>query len=378
MKSYNHIYERYIADDTIRCAILKSSEFKRNRTDVQEYIHGREIQPGAIERVKRYAKAYNYRNARHNPIEIYDGISRKQRTIIVPRYYEQIVHHMIVLAMQPIFFRGMYEHSYGSIPGRGGHKAKSTIERWIRTDPENCRYCLKMDIRKFFDSVPHDILLAKLRKILHDKPFLSIMEEVVAVTETGLPLGFYTSQWLANWYLQDLDHFIVERAGAAHYVRYMDDMVVFGRDKEKLHEIRKQISDFLISEGLEMKDNWQVFQFDHIDQDGQHRGRFLDYLGFRFYCDRTTLRRRIMLRATRKARKMAAKSAITRYDAMQMLSYIGWIDCTDTYGMYDEWIKPKLSIYQCKQKVSRYSKSKNKEDKHGLDNGAERGTPGNN
>lgn len=246
-----------------------------------------------------------------------------------------------------------FQDSYASLPGRGAHKGKQVIEKWIRTDSKNCKYVLKMDIRHFFDSIPHDRLKAKLKKTVHDEKMLELLFRIIDVTEVGIPLGFYTSQWLSNWYLQGLDHFIKEQLCAVHYMRYMDDMVVFGSNKRVLHRMRQAISDYLEMElGLELKANWQVFRFSY----GNNQGRDLDFMGFRFYRNRTILRKSIMYKATRKARKISKKEKATILDARQMLSYLGWIDCTDTYLMYRKWIKPCVSFQQLKRKVSRYDK----------------------
>lgn len=299
----------------------------------------------------------NYENSEHVPVYIYDGLTRKQRVIIVPTFEELLVQHCIVSAMKPVISKGMYEHSYASLPGRGAHKGKQVIEKWIRTDSKNCKYVLKMDIRHFFDSIPHDRLKAKLKKTIHDEKMLDLLHRIIDVTDVGIPLGFYTSQWLSNWYLQGLDHYIKEQLKAVHYMRYMDDMVVFGSNKQVLHRIRQAISVYLDQElGLELKSNWQVFRFSYIDRDGIQRGRDLDFMGFRFFRNRTILRKSIMLKATRKARKISKKDKATILDARQMLSYLGWIDCTDTYDMYEKWIKPYVNFRQLKQKVSRYDK----------------------
>lgn len=352
MKSYNHLYEKFIDDDNIRLAIQNSSRGKRGREDVKAYL---DASPEKLAAIRKYAE--NFKNKQHKPVIIYDGISRKKRAIIVPKYEEQIVHHMIVNILIPIFFRGMYEHSYASIPGRGAHRGKKVIVKWVRNDGRNCKYCLKMDIRKFFDSVPHDILLRKLREMIHDARFMSVLEEIISVTDTGIPLGFYTSQWLANWYLQGLDHFIKEDLGAAHYIRYMDDMVVFGPNKRCLHTIRREIDRYLREElGLRLKNNWQVFRFDYTDRSGRRRGRFLDFMGFRFYRDRVTLRRSIMLKASRKARRIALKIKPSIFEIRQILSYLGWLKCTDTYGMYKKWIWPYVNFQYCKRRIANYDR----------------------
>lgn len=348
MKSYNHLYEACISETNRRESIKLAKHSKR----IRRIIKNRHMSDDAL-LAKSYDWIVNYENAEHTPVHIYDGISRKQRTIIVPTIEELIVQHNVVNALKPMFAKGMYEHTYASLPGRGAHKGKKVIEKWIRTDPKNCKYVLKMDIRHFFDSVPHDILKAKLTKTIHDEKMLDLLFRIINVTDAGIPLGFYTSQWLSNWYLQGLDHYIKEQLGAVHYMRYMDDMVVFGSNKKVLHRIRQAISDYLQSElGLELKANWQVFRFSY----GKNQGRDLDFMGFRFYRNRTILRKTIMYKATRKARKISKKERPTIYDARQMLSYLGWIDCTDTYLMYKKRIKPYVKFQQLKRKVSRYDK----------------------
>lgn len=264
---------------------------------------------------------------------------------------------MVTNVLIPIFKHGMYEHSYGSIPGRGVHKGKKQIEKWIKRDTKNVKYCLKMDIRKYFDSIPHDVLRDKLSKLIHDKRFLNILYELISVRDSniGIPLGFYTSQWIANWYLQGLDHYIKEELKAPHYIRYMDDMVIFSSNKRKLHKIKEKISERLEELGLTLKGNWQVFRFDYIKH-GKHYGRCLDFMGFKFYRDKTILRKSIMLKACRKAKKISKKDKATIYDIRQMLSYIGWIDCTDTYNMYENRIKPYVNIGKCKKRISKYDK----------------------
>jgi hypothetical protein len=336
---------------------------KKNYEIIQSFIRanhrGHEFGAGVKRRwqrtvqeaVKAKSWVVNYQKTEHHEVLIYDGIGRKQRKIIVPTFRELTVQHAVVNVLKPIFMKGMYEHSYASIPGRGVHKAKKQIEKWIKHDTRNVKYVLKMDIKHFFDSVPHDILKAKLEKLIHDSKLLDLLFKIIDTTEHGLPLGFYTSQWFANWYLQDLDHFIKEDLKAVHYVRYMDDMVIFGSNKKTLHEMRKAIEKYLNDKlGLTLKENWQVFRF-HYVRCNQSRGRDLDFMGFRFYRNRTTLRRRIMLKATRKAKKISKKSRATIYDIRQMLSYLGWLDCTDTYDMYQKTDKTVCGLRRVQTEI---------------------------
>lgn len=377
MKSYNHLMEQYLSDqnyyDAVRNATRhKGSKKRKNRRARYYKNHKDELKPRLL------AYAANFKNAKHKPKIINDGITRKVRQIIVPNMPEQIIHHMIINVLQPIFMRGMYEHSYGSIPGRGALKGRKNrkrkgkkrkkkhtrsgqeaIEKWIKHDKKNMKYCLKMDIKKYFDSIPHAILKQKLSKLIHDQAFLSVLYTVVDAVpgDKGIPIGFYTSQWFANWYLTELDHYIKEQLHVKHYIRYMDDMVIFGANKRELHRVKIAIEEYLHSKlGLRLKENWQIFLFDYIKSDGTRVGRDLNFMGLRFFRDKTILRKSVMIKATRKAKKIAGKEKRTIHDCRQMLSYLGWIDCTNTYDMFKKRIKPYVSFRKCKQRISSYQR----------------------
>ena len=133
-------------------------------------------------------------------------------------------------------------------------------------------------------------------------------------------------------------------------------MVIFCSNKKELHNIKDAISSYLNNNlVLTLKKNWQVFRFDYI-KNGEHYGRCLDFIGFKFYRDRIVLRKSVMLKITRKARKMFKKEKISLYDIRQILSYLGWIDCTDTYYMYKIHVKPCINFKDCKKRISDHGK----------------------
>ena len=342
MWSCRHLMDDFLSDGNIKLAIMNASKGKRSRASVRPLVQDPDTW---IPVIREYA--LHFRNSKHVPKTINDNGHGKQRTIIVPVFMEQVVHHMLVNKLKPIIMRGMYEHSYGSVPGRGIHLAKKRIERWLHNDRRGTKYFLKMDIRKFFASMPNEMLKKRIARNVKDPDFLRILYEVIDVQQ-GLPLGFYTSQWLANWYLQDLDHFIKEKLHAHHYVRYMDDMVIFGSNKRELHRFRREIEVFLNKMGLRLKDSWCVARFVH-GKSGKEFGRDLDFMGFRFYRNRTVLRRSIMIRATRLARHM--KKTVS--NARRFMSYLGWFTHTDTYNVFRKWIRPYLDIRRLKIKIAR-------------------------
>ena len=356
MKSYNHLMAKFLSDENITLAIRKAAKGKRDRKRVKMILNN------IGEYVSYYQSfALRYKHRHKRPKKIFDGIRQKVREIIVPSFDEQVLHHMVVNVLEPIIMRGIYEHVHGSIPKRGPIQGKRQLEKWIRKDKKNCRYCLKMDIRHFFGSIPHDRLLKYIRKYIRDKQFVSILEEIITTTDVGLPLGFHTSHWLANWYLQGLDHYIKEQLGAVYYMRYMDDMVILGSNKRKLHKMRMAIGEYLHEElGLELKGNYQVYNLEYVDKHGEVRGRDLDYMGFRFKHNRTIMRKAIMLRMCRKARRIHNKDKPTVHDCKQMMSALSWLKNTDSYGMYLEHIEPYVNFQYMKRRISRYDRRINR------------------
>lgn len=371
MKTYKHLMDFFISDDNIRYSIYTASKNKLKRSEMRDF---RIREDFWLKYFKE--KSVNWKHINHTPIKIVDGSSGKERYIVVPTNKEQVFHHMIVNTMKPILCKGMYEHSYSAIPGRGPEAGKKTIDKWIRDDYKNCKYVLKLDIRHFFATIPHSVLKEKLRRVIKDEEFLKILYGVIDCYDSeeyvelpydckcadgnGIPLGFYTSQWISNWYLQDLDHYIKEQIKIPHYARYADDMVLFCKSKKYLHKVKNIIDWYLKFElGLRMKINWQIFRFDYIGEDGEHHGRDLDFMGYRFYCDRTTIRKKILYKSTKKANKLAKKLHVTSYDARQMLSRLGKFKHADAYEAFETYIKPKVNVKKLKLKISANDRCRN-------------------
>ena len=127
--------------------------------------------------------------------------------------------------------------------------------------------------------------------------------------------------------------------GAKYYVRYMDDMVVFGNNKKKLHTIIAGVKSELESLNLCLKSNYQVFRLDCRD---------LDFLGFRFFRNKTILRKSLMQRITAKSRKIKCSKVIFAKDAAAMMSYMGWLKHSQSHGLYRDKIKSGSSVKQMK------------------------------
>lgn len=354
IKSYNGLYDNMIRDKNIQLAIINAgrNKYKNNRRH-RKLRHLRANANEYADTVRKWLD--NFEPSKHTPIEINDGISAKKRQIIVPTVKEVVIHHAVANILKDIIMPHMYEHSYASIPKRGLHQAVKRVKRWIYNDHKNTKYCLKLDIRKFFDSVDQDILLAKLRRIIRDDKYFEYIEKIVRTTDHGIPLGFTTSQWFANFLLTELDHKIKEDWNVKYYIRFMDDMVLFGSNKRELHRVRKLIAEYLETElHLQLKKNWQLF---YLDSDNPNKkGRFLDFLGFRFYRHHVGLRRKLALKIQRKAKHIYRKSKANIHDARQMVTYAGltkYADCRDWFRVH---VLRYVSIRYLRKKISRYDK----------------------
>jgi RNA-directed DNA polymerase len=175
------------------------------------------------------------------------------------------------------------------------------------------------------------------------------------IVNMGLPIGYYTSQWFANWFLQDLDHFIKEKLHVKYYTRYVDDIVIFAKNKKELYNKYREIELFLNKKGLSVKNNWKIYNFDYTNKQAKIVGFPIDYMGFKFYRNRTTVRKSIMLKASRKANKISKKLRVTAYYASQLLSYYVWFKHTNTYSTFEKHIRSKVNLLEMKQLIKRRS-----------------------
>ena len=193
---------------------------------------------------------------------------------------------------------------------------------------------------------------------IKDDWFLHIIRLCLSEFKKGIPLGFYISQWLANYLLEPLDRLITENLGLKITERYMDDIVIMDDNKKRLRAAVIEIMKFIGRRfRLKLKRTWQICKFDYAKKTGKKIGRAIDYMGFLFMRNRVTIRKRIMLSATRLAAKMHKNRerlrGYYRRHIQAMLSYIGWFNCTDTYDCYRDRIKPLVNVGRLKKIISK-------------------------
>lgn len=349
MKRKGNIFKEIVELSNIESAIYSASKGKSKRKSVSKILDSPTYYAQQIQKIlldKSYVP---------NPyieMKIKDGSNKKERTIFKPKFYpDQVIHWAIMNKLEPLFLKGMYDLNCASIKGRGIHRGMKYIKRILVQDRKYTKYCLKLDIKHFYPSVDKEILKKKFTKIIKDKDTLELLNKIVDSSKEGVPIGNYTSQWFANYYLQDLDHFIKEQLKVKYYVRYMDDMVLFSNNKKELRKCKYAIDNFLEKEHLKIKGNWQLFKTE---------SRPLDFLGYRFYRGYTTLRRCNFLRIKRRIKKISKKEQLSFKDASAIMSYNGWIVHADSYNYTQRYIKPYVDFKKVKEVIRNESRKWNK------------------
>ena len=206
MKRVGYLYEKMLNLDLIKLAIHKAAQGKTTKDYIAVVLNDIETY---AQNIKTMLETGDVILSPNKQIPLYDRSCEKTRIITVPKFYpDQIIHWLVMLVVESVIRRGMYRYSCGSVPNRGGMEAKRFIERVIKQG--KARYVAKLDISKFFNNVKPAILMSLFRRKIKDEKFLRLIEKVLENGGDCLPIGYYTSQWFSNFYLERFDHFVKE------------------------------------------------------------------------------------------------------------------------------------------------------------------------
>lgn len=300
MKRIGNLYDEICSIENLELADKKARKNKSKQYGIKEHDKNREQN---ILDLHTVLLSGEFKNSlyRYKIIE-----EPKERQIaILPYYPDRIVHHAIVNVMRPIWLSTMTANTYSCIPGKGIHRASFDLRKALRNVNETT-YCLKLDAKKFYHNVKHEILRGILRKKIKDQKLLDLLDEIIQ-SHSGIPIGNYLSQYFANLYLNPLDHYLKEVLKVKYYFRYMDDIIILSDSKEYLHGILGQIRFYLNGQlGLKIKENYQVFPV---------AKRGIDFVGYVHFHTHVLLRTSIKRRYI----KFLWKGTLT------LAAYNGWL-----------------------------------------------------
>lgn len=246
---------------------------------------------------------------RYHYFNIYDP---KLRKICAAAFEERIIHHAIMNVCHPYFERHFIYDTYATRLGKGSYAA---IDR-ARNAMRHYGYVAKLDVKAYFDSISHAILKPKLRRVFKDERLLALFVRIVDSYESsfgfGIPIGNLTSQYFANFYLSYLDHYAKENVKIPAYVRYMDDILLFGTTSLQVREYVCRVQDFVEKE-LMLRLKQPVFCSTHSG---------VSFLGYSLYPHKILLNRRSKIRLKKKMREYASTYANGIWSDMEYQNHI--------------------------------------------------------
>lgn len=279
------LFSRACSTENLFLAWQKFRRGKRAKADVMTFA--RYIEQNLFEICDELASD-SYIHGPYVPFTVHDPKKRNIHKAVVK---DRIVHQAVVNSIEPIFEKQFIHDSFSCRVDKGTHAAVKRLRTFLRQASANTTrtvYALKCDVRKFFDSVDHGVLMQLVCRRVHDDGILKLLGKIIDSFSTcpgkGIPLGNLTSQLFANIYLHELDRFMKHTIRAQWYVRYCDDFVVVHQSREYLVSLVSIIEKFLqdtlalaLHEGKSIVKSW---------------GQGIDFLGYVLLPHCTILRKK--------------------------------------------------------------------------------------
>ena len=290
MKRTGNLWSAVVEHGNLVRAFHQAARGKRHKLEVRRFAADLD---GNLERLRRELEDGSFPTGRFHVFKVFDP---KERTIHAARFPERVFHHALMTLCEPVLERQSVFHSYACRKGKGRMRAIGAARQAARRHA----WYLKLDIRKYFESIPHGLLLARLRRVFKDPEVLFWFDRIIRGHRPGegkgLPIGSLTSQHLANFFLGPLDRFCQAHPAVKAYCRYMDDFVCWGEDKAGLVALGREIGRAVEQElGLALKH----------PPSAQPAARGMDFLGYRIFPGHAELNRRSKVRYRRRLRLLA-------------------------------------------------------------------------
>ncbi|OBQ37610.1 MAG: DNA polymerase [Anabaena sp. CRKS33] len=256
MKRYGNLWHEITDFSNLLLAAKQAQKCKRFKPDVLQFNHNLEQE---LFNLQAELKSKGYIPGNYRTFEIFEP---KPRLISAAPYRDRVVHHALCRVVTPIFESTFIHDSYANRVGFGSHRALRQFTKFARSS----KYVFQADIRKYFPSIDHEILKFLIRHKIKCPDTLWLIDKIIDNSNEqqpvidhfpgddlllplgrrrGLPIGNLTSQFMANVYLNGLDHFIKEKLKCKKYIRYVDDFALFSDDPTFLKNARLDIEEYL-------------------------------------------------------------------------------------------------------------------------------------
>ncbi|HLA50701.1 MAG TPA: RNA-directed DNA polymerase [Thermodesulfobacteriota bacterium] len=339
MKRCGSLFNQIASFENLYLASRKARKGKRLKDNVLKFEKNIEDE---IFILQEELISKTYIPGKYREFAIYE---RKPRKISAAPYRDRVVHHALCNIIEPIFEKTFIFDSYACRKDKGTHKAVDRFTEFCRKN----RYVFKGDIKKYFPSIDHEILFEKIQRKIKCKDTLSLIKTIITYSnqqeevidyfkgddllepfrrKRGIPIGNLTSQFFANIYLNDLDHYVKEALKCRYYIRYVDDIAIFDDSKERLWDIKGAIEECLEKDRLKLHPKkCMIFPV----------STGADMLGYRVFPSYRLLRKDNSMRFIRKLKNMSRlyREGILGWKDINpsVQSWLGHARHADTYGL---------------------------------------------
>ncbi len=328
---YRNLYEQIYDFENLWLASRKARRGKRLKNQTSEFEYNLEANLFGIQEA---LMCENYKFSGYREFIIKEP---KERLICAAPYRDRVVHHAICNIIEPILDKAMIFDSYACRKSKGSHKAINRAHHFLRSS----EWVLKIDIKKYFFSIDHEILFEDINRKISDKKLLHLIDTILdtynskdeyyyyfdgdnlfdGIRKRGLPIGNLTSQLFANYYLSSIDRFVKEKLKFEKYIRYMDDCILFSNCKRQLQEAKDKIEELLFAKRLKINEKkCQIFPVNNG----------INFLGFHLYPFYKRILRQNLQRFKRRMKVMSHQFSTGKIEMKNLLlSLNAWLGYAD-------------------------------------------------
>ncbi len=324
VKRVGNLFEEFVSMKNLLEAERSAAKGKRYRPDVRKF---EENLVENLESIQTDLIDGTYHTSDYRIFTINEN--GKEREVADLPFRDRVVHWALMNVINKVMLKTLIKHTYAALPRRGMHKAHSDLMRCLRR--KDAKYFLKLDIKKYFPSIDKQLMYDILARKIKDVRILALCRQIIEEYPLeGIPIGNYTSQYFANFYLSSIDHHMKERFHCKYYFRYMDDIVIVGWSKPWLHRALKRLQRLTDGLGLTIKGNWCIRPV----EEG------IDFVGFVSFPTHSRIRkktvRRIKRLCGRADKDLAENGKYSKHIAGGINSYHGYSLFCDCKHLFDK------------------------------------------
>ena len=314
-RKYRNLIDRIVADNNMRFALKRTARGRRltsSALDFKEFFEVNLMNLSAEIRGGTY---------KPDPVRQFSVLEPKPRLITAHSFRDRVAQHALVAIIGPILDRTLLPRTFACRKGMGTHCGVLALQAdLVRLGSP--LYALKTDFSKYFHSINRAVVHSLIRRKISCAATLRLIEAITPPEGVGLPIGSLTSQLYANLYGGVVDRYLNDVLGERHWFRYMDDIVVLGRDPARLREVRGSIEELAARELKLTFSKWSI----------QSVARGVNFLGYRVWSDHRLLRRQSVTRAKRAIRSLRARGDTERLDKF-IAAWSGHADFANTFNL---------------------------------------------